>query len=68
MLVVSSVLFALVHHIGPLGEPLESYSFVYRALCGMLLGTLFLVRGFGVAVWTHAIYNALALLQESAGG
>jgi hypothetical protein len=65
MLVVSSVLFALAHHIGPLGDPLESYSFIYRTLCGMLLGVVFLTRGFGIAVWTHAIYNALALFQES---
>jgi membrane protease YdiL (CAAX protease family) len=66
MLVVSSLLFALAHHIGPLGEPLQSYSFIYRTLCGVFLGTVFVTRGFGIAVWTHAIYNALALLQESA--
>jgi hypothetical protein len=66
MLVLSSLLFALAHHIGPLGEPLESYSFIYRTLCGVLLGTVFVTRGFGIAVWTHAIYNALALFQASA--
>lgn len=62
-LVVSSVFFATVHHIGPLGEPFESYSFLFRTVCGLLLGVVFLVRGLGVAVWTHAIYNALVMFQ-----
>ena len=65
MLLVSSVLFALMHHIGPLGEPLESYTFLFRTICGLLLGAIFLGRGLGVAVWTHAIYNALVMLQQT---
>jgi hypothetical protein len=63
MLVVSSVCFAAVHHIGPLGEPFGSYNFIFRTLCGLLLGIVFLGRGLGVAVWTHAIFNGLVLLQ-----
>lgn len=71
-LVVSSLLFAGAHHLGALGEPLESYSFCFRAVCGLLLGFVFLTRGIGIAVWTHAIYNALVMMQRigawSAGG
>ncbi len=63
--VVSSVLFALAHNVGPLGEDLDRYSFVFRTVCGALLGAVFLVRGLGVAVWTHSIYNALVILQAS---
>ncbi len=59
----SSLAFAYVHHVGPLGEPLESYSFIFRAVCGMLLGLIFLARGLGVAVWTHALYNAFVMLR-----
>lgn len=66
-LVVSSLLFAGAHHIGPLADPLESYSLVFRTVCGMLLGVVFLTRGLGVAVWTHAIYNALVILQQAGG-
>ena len=68
MLLVSSLLFAAAHYVGPLGERFESYSFLYRAVCGMLLGVVFLTRGLGVAVWTHAIYNALVLAQQAAHG
>jgi len=65
MLVISSLLFAAAHHVGPLGEPFESYSFLYRAVCGLLLGVVFLTRGLGVAAWTHAVYNALVLAQQA---
>jgi len=61
-LVASSLLFSLVHHVGSLGEPFDGYIFVYRAVCGLLLGVVYVTRGFGVAVWTHAIYNALVIL------
>jgi len=68
MLVISSLLFAAAHHVGPLGEPFESYSFLYRAVCGVLLGVVFLTRGLGVAAWTHSIYNALVLAQQAVNG
>ncbi len=61
-LLVSSLIFSAVHHIGPLGEPFNGYVFTYRAVCGLLLGIVYLSRGFGVAVWTHALYNALVIL------
>jgi hypothetical protein len=61
-LVVSSLLFSAVHHLGPLGEPFDAYVFTYRAVCGLLLGVVYLSRGFGVAVWTHSLYNALVIL------
>lgn len=61
-LLLSSVAFAAVHHIGAEGEPLVAYNFLYRAVCGALLGVVFLTRGLGVTVWTHAIYNAIVVL------
>ncbi|NLW51348.1 MAG: CPBP family intramembrane metalloprotease [Candidatus Brocadiaceae bacterium] len=66
MLAASSVLFAAAHHVGPLGEPLESYRFLYRTVCGLALGVVFTTRGFGVAAWTHSAYNALVLFQQAA--
>ncbi|MCK4283700.1 MAG: CPBP family intramembrane metalloprotease [Candidatus Brocadiae bacterium] len=65
MLVISSVLFAAAHHVGPLGQDFQAYDFLFRAICGVLLGVLFLTRGVGVTVWTHAIYNALVILQRA---
>jgi len=60
-LLVSSLLFAAVHHIGPAGEPLTAAAFVYRTLAGGLFGLIYLYRGLGVAAWTHALYDVLVL-------
>jgi Type II CAAX prenyl endopeptidase Rce1-like len=58
---VSSILFSAAHHVIG-GEPWHVGVFVYRFLCGMVFATLFEVRGFGVAVYTHAIYDIFVLL------
>jgi hypothetical protein len=35
------------------------YGFVFRSLAGVAFGTLFLLRGFGVTVGSHALYDVL---------
>ena len=38
-------------------------AFTFRAVAGLLLSGLYVARGFGIAAWTHALYDvALALL------
>jgi len=64
MVIVSSILFSLIHHLG--GEPFVMWVFVFRAICGALLGAFFLARGFGIAVWSHAIYNIMIMYQAQA--
>ncbi len=60
-LVLSSVAFAAVHHMGGAGEPFTAVAFVYRSLAGAIFGLIYLYRGFGVAAWTHALYDVLVL-------
>jgi hypothetical protein len=55
----SAVLFAAAHHIGPNGEPMDTYRFLYRATAGVYFALLYWFRGFGVAVGTHALYDVL---------
>ena len=56
---ISAVLFAAAHHIGPYGEPFDRSVFLFRALAGLYFGLLYQLRGFGVAVGTHASYDVL---------
>ncbi len=58
-LVASSLLFSAAHYVGPLGERFELYSFTFRTLAGMFFAVLFIVRGFGIAAGTHAVYDVL---------
>jgi len=38
--------------------------FIFRALAGIYLGTIFVYRGFGIAVGAHAFYNIYALVAK----
>ncbi len=60
-LVLSSLLFSLAHHIGPMGEPFRFTAFVYRFMAGVFFALVYQVRGFAVAAWTHALYDVYVL-------
>lgn len=57
--VLASVGFAAVHHLGPHGEPTNGFVFVFRTLAGLYFTAIFLFRGFGIAVGTHACYDVI---------
>ncbi len=59
---ISSFLFSAVHYVGSLGDPFELGSFTYRFFAGILLAVIFYVRGFAVAVYTHAIYDIIVMV------
>jgi hypothetical protein len=61
--VVGALIFSAFHYIGPMGDSLEVGSFVFRTVAGLLLSGLFLVRGFGIAAWTHALYDVFLTLR-----
>jgi membrane protease YdiL (CAAX protease family) len=63
-LLVSSVAFSAVHHVGAAGDPFSMGIFTFRILAGVSFGLLFLFRGFAVAVYTHAIYDVYVLLLQ----
>lgn len=57
--IVSALLFAAAHHIGPYGEKMNSYVFLFRAMAGLYFALLFQLRGFAVAAGAHACYDVL---------
>lgn len=59
--VIGALVFSAVHYIGTFGDPFELPSFTFRFLFGLALNALFLLRGFGIAAWTHAIYDILVV-------
>ena len=60
--VTSALIFAAFHYVGPYGEPLAIGSFTFRAVAGLLFSGLYLLRGFGITAWTHALYDVLLAL------
>ena len=64
-MVFGALVFSAFHYIGPYGDALELGSFTFRAVAGVLFSSLYLLRGFGITAWTHALYDvflSLALL------
>ena len=59
--VLSAFLFSMVHYIGSMGDPFTLSSFTYRFLFGLMLNGIYVWRGFGIAAWTHALYDLLVL-------
>lgn len=60
---IGATVFSAFHYIGPYGDRLTTYSFVFRAIAGIAFSALYLLRGFGITAWTHALYDAFLLLR-----
>jgi hypothetical protein len=62
--VAGALAFSYWHYTGDLGEQMEASSFVFRAVCGLVLTAIFAFRGFAPAVWTHALYDVWVMVIE----
>jgi CAAX prenyl protease-like protein len=61
--VLGALIFSAFHYIGPYGDRLEVYTFVFRTIAGLFFSALYLTRGFGITAWTHALYDVFLLLR-----
>ena len=55
----SALLFALAHHAGSPGESFTWFAFVFRWMAGVFFAWVFVLRGFGIAVGSHTMYDIL---------
>lgn len=60
--VVGALIFSWFHYIGPYGDTFALGSFTFRAIAGVLFSGLYLLRGFGITAWTHALYDVFLSL------
>jgi len=61
--VLGALIFSAFHYIGPFGDRFDIYSFVFRTIAGLFFSGLYLLRGFGITAWTHALYDVFLLLR-----
>jgi hypothetical protein len=52
-----AIVFSLFHYVGPYGDRWDLASFTFRAVAGLLFSALYVLRGFGITAWTHALYD-----------
>jgi hypothetical protein len=58
---VGALIFSVFHYIGPFGDPWQLQSFLFRLIGGLLFSAIYLLRGFGIVAWTHALYDVFLL-------
>jgi membrane protease YdiL (CAAX protease family) len=61
--VISALVFSAFHYVGPYGDRLELQSFLFRAVAGLFFSGMYVLRGFGITAWTHALYDVFLLLR-----
>ncbi len=59
---ISSLVFAIHHYKGCGGsDPFEWTSFLFRAMAGIYLSGVYVLRGFGIAVGCHMFYDLIVV-------
>ena len=61
-LVISSLAFALAHHVGPFSEVFRFEAFLFRSLAGFCFALIFHFRSFAHVVYTHFFYDLYVML------
>lgn len=56
---LTSLMFSVAHYVGPAGEAFSVFSFTFRVTAGCFFATVFMLRGFGITVGCHALYDIL---------
>ena len=60
---ISAILFSIFHFVGPYGEDPQIDLFTIRFIAGLILGAIYVFRGFGIAAYTHTIYDLFVLTK-----
>ena len=61
--ILAAVAFSGVHYIGEFADTWTLGSFLFRFLFGLTLNLIYVIRGFGCAAWTHALYDLLVVFK-----
>jgi len=60
-ILICSCIFSIMHYIGTASDSFSISSFSFRLVAGVVLSAIFVFRGLGIAVYTHAIYDILVI-------
>ena len=60
--IAGALIFSAFHYIGAYGDTFTVQSFAFRAIAGLFLSALYVLRGFGITAWTHSLYDVFLML------
>ena len=61
--VLSGGIFSAFHFMGEYGDFFSMELFLMRFFAGLILGMLYIYRGFGITAYTHSIYDLIVLIR-----
>ena len=61
--VLSAGIFSAFHFMGEYGDFFSMELFLIRFFAGLILGVLYMYRGFGITAYTHSIYDLIVLIR-----
>ena len=62
-IILSAGIFSSMHYMGATGDSFSTYSFLFRFAAGVILAVIFALRGLGIAIYTHAMYDIMVVLR-----
>lgn len=60
-ILICACIFSIMHYTGKAGDTFTMSSFLFRLTAGIVLSAIFIFRGLGIAVYTHAIYDIFVI-------
>jgi membrane protease YdiL (CAAX protease family) len=61
-MILAALTFSAIHYFGSYGDMFTLSSFLFRFLFGLALNGLLIYRGFGIAAWTHSLYDVIVVI------
>jgi len=62
-IIIAALIFSGIHYVGDFADIWLLSSFLFRFLFGLALNLIYVIRGFGMAAWTHAIYDLIVVIN-----
>ena len=62
-LIIAAGIFSAFHFMGDYGDYFSMELFLLRFFAGIVLGILYIARGFGITAYAHSIYDLIVLIQ-----
>ena len=62
-LIIAAGIFSAFHFVGDYGDFFSMELFLLRFFAGIILGILYIARGFGITAYAHSIYDLIVLIQ-----
>ena len=62
-LIIAAGIFSAFHFMGDYGDYFSMELFILRFFAGIVLGILYISRGFGITAYAHSIYDLIVLIQ-----